>query len=47
MHSRYGNEVNHFCFNSDENSVLAHTAYPGVGGQKLNFSVQFSKAKLS
>lgn len=46
MYARYENEANHF-----ENSVLAHTAstnpHPRVGVRKLDFSVQFSKAKLS
>lgn len=43
--------ANYFYFNSDENSVTAHTAntnpHPGVGVRKFNFPVQFSKAKLS
>lgn len=46
MYDRYENEANH-C----ENSVSADTAntnpYLKVGVRKLDFSAQFSKAKLS
>lgn len=50
MYNRSENEVNHFYFNSNVNSIMAHittTPHPGVRLQKFKFSVQFSKVKLS
>lgn len=47
MHNRYKTKVNNFCYNSDENSVIAYTLHPVVAVGKLNFSVQLSKANLS